>query len=186
VALALVAVGCTARSECDAGEACIEDSDDTSDETPWPPEACALETSPFLQPECLDAMRLACNQHSEETDCTSAAGLSFAGGGYEVACSWAKVVRFSDPDTCTVQTVEGRCEARVAGMPCGDLCTGDSLTSNTSAFPSDSELVQLCGGPLGEWSAVGSTQMHASSCGENLEPPQPPLCDCVDVACEAS
>lgn len=186
VASVLTVSGCSAGSECDAGGSCIEDSDGATGEDPWPPDTCSLETSPFLQAECLDAMRLACNQRSEENDCTSAPGLSFDGGGYEVRCSWARVVRFSDADTCTVQTVEGRCEASLEGLPCGDLCAGESLVGNISALPSESELVQLCGGPLGAWSAVDSPQMHAFGCGENLEPPAPPLCDCVDVACEAS
>ncbi len=183
-ALSLAVFGCTADSEGDAGNSGTEDSDSSTGEDPWPPDACTLETTPFLQVECLDAMRLACNQHSEEDDCTSAPGLAFARGGYQVGCSWARVVRFSDADTCTVQSVEGRCEASLEGLPCGDLCAGNSMLSNISAFPSESELVDLCGGPLGSWSAVGSTQMHAFTCGENIEPPAPELCDCVDAVCE--
>lgn len=179
-------LGCASGADCAEGESCSDDSGDTNNEDSWPPDACSLIRSPFLQPECLGAMRLACDLHGEENVCTAVPGLSFDGGAYEVRCLWAKVVSFSDVDTCAVEAVVGRCEASLDGLPCGDLCAGESQVSNVSAIPSESEIVQLCGGPLGSWTAVGSTEMYGFTCGDNLDPPPPPLCDCVEAACEAS
>ena len=185
-------VGCGSESEAEPGcsteSAACDESSGTSRDESWLPEACSLDRSPFLQPQCLDALRLACNEHSAENVCTASPVLPFASGGYEIRCAWAKVVTFSDADSCTVESVDGRCEASIEGLlPCGgDPCTEDSLMSSVSAVPSESEIIQLCGGPLGSWNAVGSTESYASVCEDGIEPPPPSLCDCTEAACQAS
>jgi hypothetical protein len=188
-------IGCGGEANC-SGDACADESasgssDDSlgsvgesdSGSLSWPPQECSLEISPFLQVECLAAMRSACNAIEEEGDCTLTPFASFSNGGFEVRCEWAKVVKFSDVATCSVEGVLGRCEPTLNEMACVDSCLGEALVGSISAFPSDLELVQLCGGPLGSWSAVGSTEMYGFSCGDNLVPPEPAICQCIDEAC---
>jgi hypothetical protein len=176
-AVCLVLVACTS----DDGET----GGDTGAEVSWPPGACALDESPFVQSECLDALRLACNAHAEESACAGAQPLSFDTGGYSIECGWAKVVAFVDEAACTVETVSGRCEARI-DTECGDFCGGDDMLSDVAAIPSQGEIVQLCGGPLGPWSAVGAANDDLSTCADNVTPPSDALCECAEAACTAS
>lgn len=150
----------------------------------WLPDTCSADQSPFLQESCLDSLRMSCNTHAEENECMATPVLFFDEGGYGIRCLWARVVKFSDASSCTVESVTGRCEASVNGE-CEDFCSGDFLLSDMSAISSQSELIQVCGGPLGTWSAVGAEQGYISTCGPNIQPPPPPLCDCGDAACGA-
>lgn len=60
------------------------------------------------------------------------------------------------------------------------------MLSDVAAIPSQLEIVQMCGGPLGSWSAVGAEPGgFVSTCAPNLEPPSHPLCDCATAACDA-
>jgi hypothetical protein len=146
------------------------------------PDACSPDESPFLQPDCLDALRQACNEQDEENVCV--ATEPFDVSGYRIRCAWAKVVAFSDTSACTVDAVVGRCEASIE-TPCGDYCTENELLSNVSAIPSRQEIIRLCGGPIGPWSAVGADSDHTSMCADNVVPPADPLCQCAEVACAA-
>lgn len=157
----------------------------TSSGVSWPPDECPIDASPFLSPECLAALRSACNEHTGEDACAAEPRLAFADDMYIVRCAWAKVVTFSDAAACAVASVAGRCEASV-DTACRDACAGEPLISNLSAIPSELEIIELCGGPLGPWSAVGSEPgAHVGACAKSVQPPAPPLCDCAAVACSA-
>lgn len=143
----------------------------------WLPGECRIDESPFLRPDCLGALRSACGEHEDESTCVAEPALSFSDGSYIIRCSWAKVVTFSDADACTVASVAGRCEASV------DKACNESPTGNVDAIPSELEIIEMCGGPLGPWSAVGSEPgEYVGSCAENVKPPAPALCDCASVA----
>jgi hypothetical protein len=109
--------------------------------------------------------------------------LDFDNEGYQIRCLWAKVVKFTDATSCSVESVTGRCEASVRTF-CGDFCGGNSLVGDIHAIPSQLEIIHLCGGPLGPWSAVGNdNSSYSSPCGTGQAAPA--LCDCATVACEA-
>lgn len=189
-AASLAVAACGPESDApgaDTGSA-SSDPDDTGSATTSGaalPDACSIDASPFLQPECLDALRLACNAHAAENDCAAAAPFAFDDGGFVIGCAWAKVVTFSDATQCTVESVAGRCEARI-DSECGDYCAGDFMLSDVAAIPAQLEIVQLCGGPLGAWSATDAEPgTVVSTCAPNVEPPSDPLCDCATTACDA-
>jgi len=157
----------------------------TSGGTSWFPGECPVDESPFLSADCLEALRSACGEHDVEGACAGEQPLSFLDDQYIVRCSWAKVVKFSDAAACTVASVTGRCEASV-DTACSDACAGDFLNSSLTAIPSELEIIEMCGGPLGPWSAVGSEPgAYLGTCAPTVKPPAPPLCDCASVACAA-
>lgn len=182
----VVAMGCGVADADDTGDSSDTGSssgssssaDTGSDSTgadSWPPETCALEASPFLDADCLEALRLACNAHAAETQCTAAEALSFDSGGYSIRCAWAEVYTFTDAATCAGETATSRCEA-IVDTECQDTCT---------AIPSALEIIDVCGGPLGAWSAVDSEDAgHVGTCAPNVQPPAPALCDCAPATCD--
>lgn len=174
-AIALLVIACTSSTTQD------ESGASTTSE-PGLPDGCAADQSPFLQEQCLASLRAACNAEATAEECAA----TFAFDGYEVQCAWAKVVTFSDATSCTVASVGGRCEATIVQEEsCGDFCGGEALLSNVTAIPSALEIIELCNGPLGPWSAVGSENDYTSTCGENLSPPPHAFCDCATAACAA-
>jgi len=174
-------LACHAESATDAATG----GADVSDGDSWLPDECQIEQSPFLSPDCLGALRGACGGHGDESACAAEPMLSFDNDGYIIRCVWAKVVRFSDASLCTVASVGGRCEASVQNA-CGDACAGNFLVSNLSAIPDELELIEMCGGPLGPWAAVGSEPgSYLSVCEPGLVPAPDPLCDCAQVACNS-
>lgn len=153
----------------------------------WPPDECPADESPFLREECLEALRLGCNAHVAENECMAAPPVSLDEGGYTVRCLWAKVVAFSDVGSCSIESVTGRCEASEGAPLCGDFCAGDPWMSDVSAISAEQEIIDMCGGPLGAWAAVGSSSSDdVLPCGPDYSPESPPaLCECATVACEA-
>ena len=95
----LVLVGIVACGEADAGD----DGSDTG-----LPDPCDMDESPFLQPDCLAALRLACNQHLSEGPCFAAESSTF--DGYSISCAWVDVATFSDATTCELESTVGRCD----------------------------------------------------------------------------
>lgn len=185
-ALGLVfAVVCTACAERQGGDA---DAATSGPDTETYPGACDPGVSPWQSSACLEGLSERCRGHDAQEDCLASGALTF-GVGYTVACDWAKVVAFSDEASCTVASVRGRCEAvLVEGLSgaCSDGCSDESLISSLSAFPSRGEIVDLCGGPLGGWSAIDADAGgEGGVCAANVSPPAPALCDCVAVACAA-
>jgi hypothetical protein len=178
-ALALLAIACTSR---DMGMRSDATSSESTTDEPGLPDGCSADQSPFLQEECLANMRASCNAHADADECATAA---FELDQYGVQCAWAKVVTFSDAESCTVASVGGRCEATIVQESCGDYCAGEDSFSNVTAIPSELEIIELCNGPLGPWSAVGSDSDYTSTCGENLSPPQHAFCGCAMAACAA-
>jgi hypothetical protein len=146
------------------------------------PPACSADESPFLQEECLGQMREACNAQLDEHGCWASAPFAFY--GYTVRCAWAKVVSF-DGEQCSSPIVSGRCEAALDSN-CGSYCAGSTMFSDMAAIPATGELIQMCGGPLGTWTALDNSEQHSFDCGvENLSSEVRPICDCADVACNA-
>jgi len=171
VLLVAFALGCPADSP-DQGEG----ESEAETEEGWLPDACSAEESPFTQPECLTAIREACNAQQDEASCNGTDPLPFS--GYGVTCGWAEVVTFSDLEMCNVESVEGRCEANL----CQDG-PGPGGPCEASAIPSESAFIQLCGGPLGSWDAVGSEeQSPLEACEDGTEPA---ICGCFEKACSA-
>lgn len=151
------------------------------------PADCSAEESPFLRGVCLDALRDRCRENEAESSCAAADPLKFDNNGYVIRCRWAKVVTFTESDgvSCEVTGTEGRCEATVDTV-CSDGCAGDYFQTNLRASPMQREIVQVCGGPLGAWSAVGAEPGEYFACAPNTLPPPPALCDCAPIACEAN
>ena len=149
----------------------VAESGDTSVDDALPA-GCAAQISPFLESDCLVGLASACQAHALEPECAAAPPFSF--DGYSVRCRWIEVVTIADVTSCTVESVASRCEASL-DQECPYEC---------SAIPSDGEILRLCGGPLGPWSAVGSGDTdHVGACAPNVSPPAPALCDCAPVEC---
>jgi hypothetical protein len=137
------------------------------------PAPCSFDESLFEDAACLEALRLECNERATAQDCAAAPPFDFE--GYGAVCTWANVVTYVDATSCAVQSESARCEAGVV--------PGDGLVAVCHAIPSQLEIIEIWGGPLGAWSAVGSDSDFVSSCGENLSPPEPPLCACAPASC---
>ena len=168
-----LALGCPADS---GDETETETQAETETEEGWLPDACDAGQTPFTQPECLTAIREACNAQQDEASCNGTDPLPFS--GFPVTCGWAEVVTFSDLATCSVESVEGRCEANLCqdGLGSGGPC-------EASAIPSESAFIQLCGGPLGSWAAIDSEeQSPLEACEDGAGPA---ICGCFEQACEA-
>jgi hypothetical protein len=135
--------------------------------------ACAHDESPFLQTDCLAELRLACNEHDAEESCLGADSRSFE-SGHDISCAWVEVATFSDETTCALDSTVGRCEAVVGLLGCLDTC---------NAIPSEGEIFDLCGGPIGPWSAIDSEDDHVATCSSNVQLPAPALCECAPMVC---
>jgi len=177
----------SALSGC--GSVAVDEPRETTEgaATTWMPEACDPSGSPFTE-ACAAALQVACNRHETESDCSAQQTLRF--NGYSIVCAWAKVVRFSDPVTCEVDEVFGRCEAKLIGNPggcVGGYCGGDVglIETELKAFPARRELVFLCNGPLRASSAPGGPEPESVSCVSAETYPEGHLCNCGPVACEA-
>ncbi|HWB76830.1 MAG TPA: hypothetical protein VG755_17810 [Nannocystaceae bacterium] len=180
-AIASLAIACTSRDAQTEATSSETTSSETTTGTPGLPDGCSADQSPFLQPECLASLRAACNSAASADACADA----FEFDGYGVQCAWAKVVTFSDASSCAIASVSGRCEATIVQEGCGDFCADATSFGNVKAIPSALEIIELCGGPLGPWSALDSESDHLSTCGENLSPPQHAFCECATAACAA-
>lgn len=188
--LSVVVAACESDASTEGGSSGLEVGSELStsmsggDELPAD---CSAEESPFLREACLDALSTRCREYDAENSCVAANPLSFDNDGYVVRCRWAKVVTFSESSgsSCDVVTTAGRCEATV-DTPCSDGCAGDFFLTDLKAFPMLREIVQVCGGPLGAWAAVGVEAGGGYvGCAPDTIPPAPPLCECATVACEA-
>lgn len=135
------------------------------------PTACSPAESPFLSADCLAALRDACNAHIDQSACAGQAAFEF--DGYSVSCGWANVTTFVDATSCTIASETGRCEAVIA-QECLHPCT---------AITSELEILELCDGPLGPWSAVDDDTDDVGACAPNTSPPAPALCDCAPPSC---
>jgi hypothetical protein len=168
-------------------------SDDGS--LPDAPPSCDGLSSPFVSAECLGGLRDRCRAAMDVNDCAATEAIVFDDGAYVIACGWAKVVAFSDVDTCTIASVIGRCEAGIEQLiPCADRCTGEpDLYASLRASVPDAELVEMpctldgriLDGPLGPSSAVGAPPGDGSTCAPNIQPPAPEICTCATEACAA-
>lgn len=148
------------------------------------PSECNAEHSPFVQPGCRNALGAACLAHTSEDDCLGTPPALFS--GYTVVCSWSKVVRFSDPASCTVNSVSWRCEATLKQdfVKYYDPCDVDftDFFASWTAIVSEQELVKA----IYDTPIAPEVPGYYGSCGEGLDPPQPqPICSCTDVACDA-
>ena len=164
-----------------------------------PPE-CA-DTNPFGSEACGGALKTVCRDQVTQQACEAQGPFSFSDGEYVFMCGWAKIVTFSDPDSCTVGSVSARCEAGLLALvgcgadPCVDI-EERSLYETLIAIPSQSELIEMpCSmgdaldGPIGEWTELANQQqqgenLYAQGCNSDFPPP-PSICNCYEVACEA-
>jgi hypothetical protein len=135
------------------------------------PAACSPAESPFLSADCLASLREACNAHVDEAACVAQPSFEF--DGYSVRCGWANVLTIADATSCTLVSEVGRCEATLVSE-CLSPCT---------AITSALEIVELCDGPLGPWSAVDDDTDDVGGCAPNTQPPAPALCDCAPPTC---
>jgi|GEM_PF-5658967 len=159
-----------------------ENTDESTDGmSSWMPSECANET-PFSNPECHDALVAACHEHRSEPSCIAQETLVF-GQDFEVLCTWAKVVTFSEPATCTVASVQGRCEVAVipGAVTCGDPCDGGEPYIYDALQVEGNETFAVPCGPSGVALELLSP---SASCGGDIPPP-PEICTCTKVACEA-
>jgi hypothetical protein len=194
--LALLLAACTPADSGTDDETAGDDDTTTGSTDVLPPE-CSDLGSPFLEEDCLGALQSACRAYAAENECTGQAPFVFGDGAYVVHCGWAKLVTFSDAETCTVESVAGRCEAGLEDTlsGCGDPCVGEpDINHALSAIPSELVLLEMActpggnrlDGPLSPTSAVDSElENYTGTCAPNIEPPAPALCDCAPVACEA-
>jgi hypothetical protein len=167
------APACAAEQEPTADDG-IESSDAGDTGTDFPA-ACNPDESPFLSADCLAALRSACRTHEDETACTTQPSFEF--DGYGVVCGWANVLTFADATSCIVISEVGRCEAGLVQL--------GGLGAPCTAIPSELEIVELQGGPLGPWAAVDSEPGdYASTCAPNTSPPAAALCDCAPASCD--
>lgn len=158
------------------------------------PAACEGLSSPFVSADCLSGLRDRCRALTDDASCEASPSLTFD-GGFAIACGWAKVVTFSDIASCTIASVEGRCEAGIEQfIGCGDKCTDEpDLYSSLRANVIEAELIEMpCApegrtldGPLGPSSAIGAPPGETGACAPNITPPAPAICDCAPVACTA-
>jgi len=151
------------------------------------PAACDVDRSPFLEADCLTALRDGCRAQPTADECAARAEIAFDDGGYVVRCGWATVVRFGDASTCAMPVVEGRCEAGLVQEGGGDPCEGEpTLDSAWFVDVAAQELIDMTtalDGPLGPWSAVDAEPGMSGVCAENVQPPAPALCECAAAAC---
>jgi len=130
--------------------------------------------------ECLAALRSACNSHLTENECSATDPVVFA-AQYTVSCAWAEVVALADVPSCEVVSRHGRCEARLELDMCGDSCAGEIMYGDIHVMPAARELIRMCNGPLGAWSAVGSESDEIAEC---LPGTELAICACLDAVCE--
>ncbi len=187
---ALPILGCrddeTASSGNDGGtddSGVATSSVDTEASNDGLPNACSAENSPFLQQECLNAIRVACSALLAENTCLAEPPFVF--DGYVARCAWAKVVSFSDVLSCEVSSTVGRCEASIDTV-CGNYCEGEAFGSNVAAIVSEGALIQMCNGPVGPWTALENPDVYGVPCGQADEAPGAvaQLCDCFDRVCD--
>ena len=186
LALAVAAsASCSGDSERSAGSATSDTTTGTDGVTGQEllPAGCTSE-NPFTSEGCGKALKTLCRSQDTEQACAAQGPFIFGDYEYVFACGWAKVVTFAEPDTCTVGSVTGRCEAGIlAGLGCGDPCFDPDGVGFESlvAISSESELVEMpCAqgdaldGPVGEWTALANQQgdvRHAHYCGADSPPP---------------
>ena len=157
-------------------------ADSSSTYGPLPPE-CDPEQS-FAIPGCRDALRAACLRHLSEEECLATPPALFR--EFKIFCGWTKVVRFSDPATCEVDSVSYRCEAGLKQdfVYYYDACevSWTDIFTHWSAVLDTQELVKH---PYGD--PIGPEQEgYYRACGDNFSPPEPqPICSCTEVACAA-
>jgi hypothetical protein len=142
---------------------------ESPDPNAWPPNECALDSSPFLQPQCLDALATKCGMQASEAACVAVEEAPF--DEYPIQCTWIDVTVFSDAAACTVQSVDGRCVAVLLEEDCVDGCQVDAARG---------EILDLCGGPLDASSAVGAEDPGPAPCSSATPPA---LCACSSTVC---
>jgi hypothetical protein len=168
----LAAVAC-AKDDPAAGDADGSDGEASTGADSTLPAGCSFAESPFLSADCLTGLRDTCRAHVDQSAC--AAQPTFAFDGYDVGCGWANVLTFVDATSCAVASEVGRCEATLA--------LSDGLEPPCKAIPSALEILELVGGPLGPWSAVGAEGQSIGACAPNVDPPAPALCECAPATC---
>lgn len=173
--LLVAALACTAKQDPATEDAAGSDDDASTGAESQLPAACSFDESPFLSADCLTSLRDACLAHTDQAAC--AAQPTFEFDGYDVGCGWANVLTFADATSCAVTSEVGRCEAT--------MILWDGLAAPCSAIPSELEIIELYGGPLGPWSAVDAEGEYIFSCASNVQPPAPALCGCAPATCDA-
>lgn len=160
------------------------------------PAACN-DTTPFATEACGIALQERCRALADERTCESARSVVLGGSEFEFVCAWTKVVQFSDTETCTVASTQGRCEAYIVQtIPCTEACGPEpgGLYDSLHASVSERALVQnpclgrrTLDGPIGRGTFLGNQQTDTRewhSCGADSPPPPADLCACSAIACE--
>lgn len=145
------------------------------------PAPCVGLPTPYADPACAQAMRADCTPLATEDVCT--ARMWEFSGGYRFYCTWATVVRLSDPATCEVASVSERCElySREDFVEYLDACEVETpgLYSSWAVIPGQNELLKAEG-------TLRGYEEETSVCADNISPPAPqPICSCRDAACSA-
>jgi hypothetical protein len=138
------------------------------------PPACVGVESAYLSAECLSALRDLCRALPTEAACRAQAPFP----ELEVICTWARVIRFSDPAACVVEAEEGRCDGGWTFPEDGPFC------GIWTGFIAERELVKIdtCDGPVGPWDVIGSQPSQVEGpCLDNVTPPAPAICHCLPV-----
>jgi hypothetical protein len=180
---------CAKENESPAPDAAHDTPDATAGEPSWPPKECAGLATPYTSESCLAKIRDVCRSHQDKQGCVSQ-GKVDAAGGFIVFCNWVPVVTFTDDVSCIVESSRWRCEGHLDLLdPCSDPCeVNPELYYAWKAIPSEREMIKMCSVPIGPWLFGGMGPMYGASClpGRQVEPPNPPLCDCIPQACEVT
>jgi hypothetical protein len=166
--------GCTSVAlACGSTATGAMSATDAGDDGARVPDGCAGVDNAHQSETCLSALRTLCRAHTTEAECAAEEPIA----AYDVVCTWARVVTFSDPASCAPTSDEGRCEGTSTFPQDGPFCGA------WYAFPDERELVKVnsCAGPIGPWSTIGIVH-NVGVCLPNVTPPPPAICACADNA----
>jgi len=181
---------CAEEDAPSVSDAALEGPDAGPSVPPWPPTECEGLVTPFRGEACLRNIRDICRSHQDKQGCVGQ-GKVDAAGGFVVFCNWVPVVKFTDDESCIVESSSWRCEGHLDSIDaCADPCeVSPELHYAWKALFRDRELIKMCGVPVGPWFANFMGPMNGASCappGRVTVPPNPPLCDCIPQACEVT
>src|SRR5258708_22397625 len=86
----VIAAGCGSKETTTVSEA--------GPDAPWVPAGCEGVDNIFRSESCLSGLRSFCRVQTSEADCASQTTFP----QYAVVCTWARVITFSGPASCTI------------------------------------------------------------------------------------
>lgn len=153
-------------------------------------------TTPFQSEPCALAVRDYCAYRQTEAECTSFEPILLE-ESYAFGCAWAKVVKFSELESCTVESVFGRCVAVIDMLKgCSPTCSPEypaGVDYGITTYAAANEMMEIpcygseLGGPIDEATVIANQigdERKYSTCADNISPPAPKaLCACTNAFC---